>query len=821
MFDAVVTDVRYAVRGLKRRPGFALLAIGVLTLAIAGNTTVFSALNAFLIRPLPYPDSDRIVMVYNSFPKMGLATGGSSIPDYLDRRAQAPSLENLAILTPASRALTAEEPATQLNSVRASPSLFSVLGVAPALGRVFTEDEATIGNEQVIVLSDRLWRTQFGARADVVGSDVEINGAPHRIVGVMPPQFGFPDRNIDAWLPFAFTPAQMSDQERGNDFSLTVGRLQRNASIEGLNAELDAIVQRGIERYPDRRSLIETTGFTGRATTLREYVIGNAGQTLYLLQGIVLAVLLTACANIASLQLARMIARRKEIAIRSSLGADRKRIARLVFVEMLVLTVTAAAAALVLARAGVALIRWLGLDESAQGIDIVLDGRVALFNVGVALLAALVATLAPLISVSRSNLFASARDAGLSDDGSGSHRVSNGLVVLQITMSFALLVGAGLLAKSYYQIQDEGPGFEATGVFTAKVRLPGNRYPDAGSQARFFDRMLEALRAIPGVSAVGYASALPFGGDGLGASLVIDGYEPPVGEPPAVATLNSINEGYFPSLSVPMLQGRNFAATETERVVIVDDVFAQLYFPDDSPLGQRVRIGGPATPGDWYTVVGVVPAIQYISLAEPSTAGATYSALHPTTYGWRVRHAANRSTARRSHAGRRAGGGNGRSRRARVRLNGYECAHRRVTRPAARAAGIDDGVRRCFVGARNRGRLRRVGMGRDAANQRDRRAPSARCSRTEHCGDDSESRPASSSRWGSSAACCAPSARPRHRLANPTGQRRRSIGICVRHSRSQCSGVSGELAPGTQSVAARSDGGVETRLGTPLPGTTR
>jgi MacB-like periplasmic core domain len=242
-------------------------------------------------------------MVYNSFPKMDFATGGSSIPDYLHRRSQAPSLESLAILTPVSRALSGDGPAEQLSGVRASPSLFAVLGVPPALGRVFTEQEATIGNEQVVVLSDELWRTRFGARSDVVGSDLDLDGAPHRVVGVMPSGFGFPDRTVDVWLPFAFTPEQKSDQERGNDFSVTVGRMKPSATVEGLNAELDAIAARAAERLPGSLAgFIEATGFTGRATPLREYVVDDVEQTLYLLQGIVLAVLLIACANTSSLR---------------------------------------------------------------------------------------------------------------------------------------------------------------------------------------------------------------------------------------------------------------------------------------------------------------------------------------------------------------------------------------------------------------------------------------------------------------------------------------------------------------------------------------
>jgi len=618
---SIALDLRYALRSLVRRPGYALLTVGVLTLAIAGNTTVFSALNAFLLRPLPYPDHDRVVMVFNSMPKMGLATGGSSIPDYLDRRA-AQSLADLAIVTPASRALTGGDAAVRLSAVRASPSLFNVLGVPAALGRVFTEQEGTVGNEHVVLLSDALWRTRFGARSDIVGADVELDGQPHRVVGVMPAGFGFPDRTVDAWLPFAFTPRQMTDEERGNDFSTTVGRMKPDATLDRLNAELDAIARRQIELNPGGAAFAEATGFTGRAQRLREYIVGDAERTLYLLQGIVFAVLLIACANIASLQLARAIARRKEIAIRSSLGADRKRIARLVLVEMLVLIAAGMAGAFVLARFGINLIRWLGLDESTQGIEVVLDGRVALFNVGVALLAALVAGLAPLIALLRSATPGQPRDAGLGGNDRGARVFGNALVVVQIALCFALLVGAGLLAKSFYRMQAEGPGFGAEGLLTAKVALPEARYPDADAQARFFDLLLPKLGSLPGVTGVGYTSALPFGGDGLGASISIDGYEAPAGAPPPGAMLQSINDGYLPALGIPVVRGRNFAAAETERVAIVDEIFAERYWPDEDPIGQRVRLGPPGE--EWNTVVGVVAAVKVSSLARRSNDGTIY-----------------------------------------------------------------------------------------------------------------------------------------------------------------------------------------------------
>jgi hypothetical protein len=305
-------DLRCAGRTLANRPLYACVTVLVLALAIGANTTVFSVFNGLFVRPLPYEDGDRLAMVFNAYPRMGLEVAGTSIPDYIDRLDRAPSLESLAIYTAGSRALGGDGAPEQVLVLRASPSLFDVLRVTPVLGRVFTEIEATPGNENVIVLGHTLWTSRFGARADIVGDDVTLDGEPYRVVGVMPRGFGFPNRDMDAWVPFAYTAEQASDEQRGQEFSMSVGRLKPGATIDGLNGELDGIVRSNIElgRFGDGTAFIDTTGFTGRAVPLRDMVVGELEAMLVILQGIVLAVLLIACANVANLQLARMVARR-------------------------------------------------------------------------------------------------------------------------------------------------------------------------------------------------------------------------------------------------------------------------------------------------------------------------------------------------------------------------------------------------------------------------------------------------------------------------------------------------------------------------------
>ena len=326
-------DLRYALRAFRSQPLHAGVTVLVLAIAIGANTTVFSLINGLFLRPLPYPDGDRLVMVSNAYEKLGLTNIGTSIPDYLDRRAQAPSLEELGIYRVVGRALGGEGPTQEVVVAMASPSLFGVLGIAPQLGRAFTEQEGTLGSDAVAVLSHDLWMQRFGGRADVVGKDVRLDGQTFQIVGVMPTGFAFPNRNVQVWVPYAFTPLQASDAGRGNEFSTSIGRLKPDATVAQLNSELGVIVRRLADRLPAIQDAVTVAGFTGKAQSWRQAQVGNLSQLLLVLQATVLAVLLIACANLANLQLARLTSRRRELTLRTTLGATRAQLLRLVLVE--------------------------------------------------------------------------------------------------------------------------------------------------------------------------------------------------------------------------------------------------------------------------------------------------------------------------------------------------------------------------------------------------------------------------------------------------------------------------------------------------------
>jgi predicted permease len=616
MLAIIGQDFAYALRALARRPMYATITILVLAIAIGANTTVFSVLNGLFLRPLPYPDGNRLVAVYDSYPRMGIEVAGTAIPDYIERREQAKSLESLAIVTTAPRTLGGEGDPERVLISRASPSLFTVLRVSPQLGRTFTEDEATLGNEHLAVLSDRLWRTRFGADPNVVGRDMRLDGEAFRVIGVMPPGFGFPTREIDTWTPFAFTQAQMSDAGRGNQFSQSVGRLRDGATLGGLNAELATIVERNLAAGRIPRDFVAVAGFTGHAKWLRDLRVGPLEPMVYLLQATVVAVLLIACANVANLQLARVAARRKELAVRTALGAPGARLARLVLIESFLLALAGALAGLLLAAAGLELVRGLGLDRSSEGFEFHLDGTVLAFTLGATVLAALIAGLPPLIALLRDDLIRAVHDAGrLGGGGRSANALRSARVVVQIALSVALLAGAGLLTKNFYRLQSEGPGFNAGGIWTAGISLPRARYATPESWAQFEQRTLTALRALPGVAAAGFTSVLPFSDSNTSGNYFVEGYEPPSGTPPPHGQQRSIDEQYLPALGITAVQGRNFAAIEPDRVAIVDTNVARKYWPDGNALGQRVRHNSDP-PDRWFTVVGVVPPVKQADLAE-------------------------------------------------------------------------------------------------------------------------------------------------------------------------------------------------------------
>lgn len=612
----IVQDIRQALRALAKRPLSVALTVLIFALAIGANTTVFSALNGFLLAPLPFADDERLVVIYDSLPRLGVDNGGTSIPGYLDWRDGASSLEAGAIFSELSRTLDLGDLPEQIAVTRASPSLLSVLGVAPALGRGFTEDEAVPGNERVLLLSHALWSTRFGARADVVGEDVRLDDELFRVVGVMPERFGFPNRDVDAWIPFAFTSEEAGDDQRLRGIALGIGRLRSGATLAGLNDELDAIARSNVERLPQIAVFADSAGYTVRAQPLRDYAIGDLEQRLLVLQGLVLVVLLIASANVANLQLSRLTARRRDLAVRAALGASRRRLASLVVVESVVLGLAGACAGLLIGYAGIELVRALGLERASDGFELRLDAFAFAVTLAGALAAALLSAASSLFVVSGDNPAWAMRGAGRAEGGgAAARRWRKGHVVVQLTVGIALLSVAGLLTRTYYDLQRQGPGFEAAGVWSASVVLPETRYGDKAARRQFFERALVELRALPGVVSAGFTSVLPFSGYNEGATLVVDGYDTAADGLPPAAQFRSVDDGYLAALGVAVVDGRAFRASEPERVAVVDRSFARAYWPDGDAVGGRIRAADEG-PDTWYRVVGIAANVRHDNFVQ-------------------------------------------------------------------------------------------------------------------------------------------------------------------------------------------------------------
>jgi predicted permease len=627
MLTHLLQDLRYGLRMLLAKPGFTLAAVLTLALGIGANSAIFSVINGLLLRPLPYADGERLVYVYNTYPTMNLEFAGTSIPDYLDRRERAEGLEDLSIYHDASFNLAEQGAPQRLVGIVASPSLFSTLKVNAEMGRVFTADEAEPGREHVVVLSDAFWRNQFAADKSIVGRDIRLNGENYRVIGVMNAGFAFPNRTIQVWVPFAFTPKDKTDDERGHEYSDSVGRLKTGASIAQLNAQFDAIVHANAERIGATgtpggvgfKKFMESSGFTGRAKSLRDQWVGELKPVLLLLQAVVAFVLLIACANVANLMLTRVSARQKELSVRTALGAGRGRIARQLLAESMLLAMAGAAVGLVVAQWCVQLIRLLGMDGGAQGFDVGLDMSVVAFTLLLALGTGIVFGLFPVIALWRERPYEVLKEGGRGSGGSRSARATRRvLVVVQMALAVTLLAGAGLLIRSFMRLQEASPGFNTDRVLSVRVDLPENRYKEKPAIAQFYERTLAQVRALPGVKSAGVVSAMPFSNNNSQGSYYIEGLTLAAGAAEPHGYVQVVDEDFFKTMQIPLIQGRWFAPSDSaaaEKVMVIDDVLAKKYFPDTSPLGKRITQSDHQK-GPWFTIVGVVGTVKRNKLYE-------------------------------------------------------------------------------------------------------------------------------------------------------------------------------------------------------------
>lgn len=615
-------DLRYALRSLRRQPVFTLVAVLTLTLGIGANTAIFSVIYQVLLRPLPYANADRLVFIWNTYPTGGLPQASVSIPDFLDRKSQAPSIEDATLFTTRSVSLAQGDHPEQLRALMVTPSFFSTLGVTPLLGRPFTDAEAVPGADKSVILTYGLWASRFASDGAIVGRPVRLNGETYAVAGVMPPSFEAPSQNIALLVPFAFTPQQMSDQGRGNEFSQMIARLRPGATIGQVNGEMKVIVDRVMERLPQRRQFMRISSFGGYAIGIRDQLVGDVRAPLYVLQIGVLLVLFIACANVANLLLMRATGRAREFAIRTTLGAGSGRLIRQMLTEGVVLSLLGGAGGLALGLAGVRLLVATGSSQIPGLTDASLHPAVFAFTLALSVVTGVVFGAAPALAAIRGNTSAMLKDdstRGTAGRGAGVTR--SALVVAETALALVLLVGAGLLIRSFAKLQEVDPGFRPENVLTAQIELPPARYAEEQSRAAFWARLLEKARAIPGVTSAGLTSNVPFNGMVSSGSYAIVGYTPAPNESMPHGRQEIVGGDYFRAMRIPLVAGRLFDESDTADrppVVIVDQYLVNRYFAQGGALGRQIdRGGGPGTPP--YTIVGVVGTINAIDLGEPVT----------------------------------------------------------------------------------------------------------------------------------------------------------------------------------------------------------
>jgi len=628
LLDWLIRDLRVAARVLARDRAFSLTAASTLAVCIGANAALFTVVHHVLLRPLPVPEPSRILLLSNLYPKAGATdSSNSGVPDYYDRLKAVTVLESQAMFQTRSVSIGREGLPVRLQIVDATPSYFRVMGVSPALGRVFTDDEGEVGNDKRVVLSDALWHSQFGADPGVVGRDLRLNGQPYTIVGVMPRTFQGLDPEVMLWRALAFTAEQRSDEQRHSNNYWNVGRLKPGATLAQAQAQVDALNAANLERFPKYKELLINAGFRTQVIGFQDHLVRFVKPTLYLLWGGALFVLLIGCVNVANLALVRARSRLKELATRLALGAGRWQVARQLIAESLALTLVAAGAGLLLAMAALRALAALDLQGLPFGSDIHLDAIAVGYSLAISLAIGIVLGLVPVAAVLHANLSIVLRDAGRGTSvGRGGRIVRRTLAVTQVAFTFVLVVGAGLLLASFRRVAAVDPGFVSDRVLTASVMLPRNRYDDDAKRRAFTDEALRRVRALPGVSAAGATDTIPFGGYNSDSVIIAEGYQMKPGESIISPSQVTVSPGYFEATGVRLAKGRFFQDSDAggqRPVVIVDEKLARRFWPDQDPIGRRMfmptDINNLVAVTDktvFLDVVGVIKDVKLRDIAE-------------------------------------------------------------------------------------------------------------------------------------------------------------------------------------------------------------
>jgi putative ABC transport system permease protein len=610
-FEDLLQDIRYGLRTLLGSPTFTIVAAGTLALGIAANTAVFSVVDAVLLQPLPYAQADRLAMVWENvnLPTYKNAHNASAPGNFHDWNTQNTVFSEMAAVGSRSWNLTGNGEPMRVDGEAASAALFRVLQVTPILGRAFTPDDDTPGGASVALLAHGFWTDRFGGDPKIVGQTIRLNDRPYTVIGVMPRGFYFPDPDDKVFVPLALTPQQLATHD-GHALTV-VARLKPGATLAQAQADLDSVAARITEANPTTN-----TGVGATVLSLHDQVVGDVRTALLVLLGVVGLLLVMVCANIGNLLLSRASARSREFAVRTALGAGRGRLVRQLLTESTLLATIGGVVGLALAFWGVAVIRSLAPAGLPRIATVGVSAPATLFNFGVALLAGLVCGLAPALRSDRSDLHETLKaDMRGSADRSGA-RARGALIVIETALGVTVLVGAGLLLRSFLELERVPLGFRPEQILTFRAALPASRYDTGAKRIAFYQQLAERLRELPGAQAAAGVSSLPLSMSTRSTGIMIDGAPPSAPGQIPLVDYRSVTPGYFSTMGIPLLRGRDVAWSDTptsEPVIAISDAMARKFWPNQDALGKRIR-HAPSAP--WVTVVGIVGDVQHTDLVH-------------------------------------------------------------------------------------------------------------------------------------------------------------------------------------------------------------
>jgi putative ABC transport system permease protein len=605
-------NIRYGIRALLKNPGFTAIAIITLALGIGANTVIFSVVDSVLLRSLPFKDSDRLVSIWETNPQLSNPDGknaqASGIANFTDWNSQNQVFDNMAAYFNWTYNLTGMDEPERLEAAVVTGSFFDVLGVQSSMGRTIIPDDDQSGKDNVVVLSHGFWQRRFGSDTAIIGKAITLNRNSFTIIGVMPPDFKFPGREVELWVPAGFSAAQK--QDRAGKFLKVIGRLKPNVKVEQARAALVTIAGQLEQQYPDTNA-----GWSAALVPFQENEVSSTRPALLLLFGAVGFVLLIACANVSNLLLAKGAARRKEMAIRSALGASRGRLISQMFTESALLALLGAGAGILLAVWGMDILISLNPGDIPRLADARIDGRVFAFTLMLSILTAFVFGIVPALFASKPDLQEAIKETGQTVTSSSGLKFHNLLIVSEIAVTLVLLVGAGLMIRSFLHLHEVNPGFNTENMLTMRIWLPASRYGSNEQQTAFFQQVIDRIETVPAVRAVGAIQDIPLKANRMGFNFVIEGRAATRSVEEQDAAYRAITPEYFRTMSIPLLNGRGFTRQDDRNappVVIINQSMVQQFFSSEDPIGKRIRFGEQDAP--WYSIVGIVSDIKHMGL---------------------------------------------------------------------------------------------------------------------------------------------------------------------------------------------------------------